>query len=242
MIAGQGNDMQRPFIGITGDYALRDPGEQFSLNADYFDAVEKAGGVPVLLPPVRNDEALRALLQSVGALLIPGGQDAPPARYGQKPHAKTKPVHERRDEFDFRCIAAAINVGLPVMAICYGAQLLNVFFGGTLVQDIVSQKQIEECHARIGRERSRHPARIEPGTKLARILGVDELEVNSSHHQAVDAVGPALRVSARSPAGIVEGIETDDDRLIIGVQWHPEELIERREHMLVFEALIAAAH
>ena len=232
--------MARRLIGITGGFRRRttQQADEFYLLADYFDSVELAGGVPVLVPQIGGAEALRDLLGRLDGLVITGGPDTPPARYGQPPHPRTKPVHRRRDEFDFRCLEAALELRLPMLAICYGAQLLNVFLGGTLIQDIPSQRPSADPHVQDG-PRLLHPVRIEPGTKLARCLGVTEVEVASSHHQAVDRLGRGLRVSARSRDGIIEGIETEADRLILGVQWHPEELAAAHpDHLKLFQAVV----
>jgi putative glutamine amidotransferase len=234
--------MIRRLIGITGGYRRRktQQADEFYLLADYFDSVELAGGAPVLIPQVGGDEALRDLLGRLDGLVITGGPDTPPERYGQQPHPMTKPVHRRRDEFDFRCLGTALDLGLPILAICYGAQLLNIFLGGTLIQDIPSQRPSADRHVQDG-PRLLHSVRIEPGTKLARCLGVTEVEVASSHHQAVDRIGRGLRVSARSRDGIIEGIETEDDRLILGVQWHPEELAAKHpDHLKLFQAVVGS--
>ena len=234
--------MPRQLIGITPSYCqeTEDPkGGYMRLPANYFDAIELAGGNPVVLAPCRTDRALRAVLRPLQGLVLSGGPDTPPARYGQKPHPKTNPIHPRRDEFDFRCLNMATKMGLPILAICYGCQLLNVFFGGTLIQHIPSLRPRKQKHSREG-ERILHFVRIRPRTKLAKILGAGKLEVNSSHHQAVDRLGRGLRIAARSLDGIVEGIETDDDRFVLGVQWHPEALAaERPEHLKLFQRLVA---
>jgi len=232
--------MPRRFIGIMGGYRRRtsSKAEEFYLIAEYFDAVELAGGVPVPIVQCRGDDVLRELLGKLDGLLISGGPDTPPSEYGQRRHPQTQPVHPRRARFDLRCLRAALDRGLPILGICYGAQLLNVFFGGTLVQDIPSQRPDAGKHRKDG-PRLLHPVRVEPGTKLARCLRLPELEANSAHHQAVDRLGRGLRVSARARDGIVEGIETEDDRFVLGVQWHPEELaFKRPEHLRLFQALV----
>lgn len=232
--------MARRLIGITGGYRRRKTqrADEFYLLADYFDSVELAGGAPVLIPQVSGDEVLRDLLGRLDGLVITGGPDTPPGRYDQSPHPTTNPVHPRRDKFDRDCLRTALELGLPILAICYGVQLLNVFLGGTLIQDIASQRPSADRHVQDG-PRLLHAVRIEPGTKLARCLGVTEIEVASSHHQAVDRIGRGLRVSARSHDGIIEGLETEDDRLILGVQWHPEELAAKHpDHLRLFQALV----
>jgi putative glutamine amidotransferase len=233
--------MSRPRIGITtglrphvSDHG--DTWEELYLDSDYFDAVEAAGCLPLALPPVRGGDTLRELLRCVEGVVISGGPDTPPSRYAQAAHPRTVPVHPRRDEFDFQALSLALEMGLPVLAICYGAQLLNVHFGGTLVQDIPSLRPTEEVHQR-ARPRPMHGVRVKPGSKLARILGRTELETNSSHHQCVDRLGAGLCATAWSPAGIIEAVETEDARFVIGVQWHPEELADRAEHLALFAAL-----
>jgi len=145
--------MARRLIGITGGFRRRksQQADEFYVLADYFDSVELAGGVPVLIPQIRGGEALRDLLGRLDGLVITGGPDTPPARYRQQPHPKTKPVHERRDEFDFRCLETALDLRLPILGICYGAQLLNVFLGGTLIQDILPRDRRPTGTFRTGR-------------------------------------------------------------------------------------------
>jgi putative glutamine amidotransferase len=234
----------RRLVGITSSYNLKteDPKSGYlTLGCNYFDAIELAGGSPVVLAPCQTDRALRDALEPLGGLVVSGGPDTPPVRYGQEPHPKTNPVHPRRDEFDFRCLGMAIEMGLPVLAICYGCQLLNIHFGGTLIQDLPSLRPSEEKHSAT-EGRVFHEARILPGTKLAGILGVEQLEVNSSHHQAVEKLGKGLRIAARSMTGVIEGIETTDDRFVLGTQWHPEGLAaERPEHLKLFQALVGNA-
>ncbi len=237
--------MPRPRIGITTGFRPYrsdhgDTWQELYLDADYFDAVEAAGGIPLALPPCRSDETLAEMLRAVEGVVISGGPDMPPERYGHPPHPKTTPVHARRDDFDFRALRMLIALGKPALMICYGAQLLNVYFGGTLVQDIPSERPVEETHQR-PRPRAMHSVRIEPNSKLAAILGAGDIEANSSHHQCVDRLGTGLRVSARSPAGIIEAVESDDERFLIGVQWHPEELADRPEHLAIFRALVRRA-
>ncbi len=222
-------------MGITGGFRRG----AFHLRAAYFDAVEAAGGVPLLVPPCKDDGTLRVLLTRLDALVISGGRDVRPCRYGQTVHPETRPVSRRREEFDFRCLAAAMERGLPILAICYGTQLLNVFSGGSLLQDIEAAETKYEYHKPAEGAETFHTVRIEHGTKLAQWLGTDELEVNSSHHQAIDRIGSGLRVAARTGDGLIEAIESADDRFLLGVQWHPERLLDRPAHLKLFSALIA---
>lgn len=230
-----------PIIGITGNYKLlRNGDEDFHVEKEYFAAVTAGGGTPELLEPVEDPTRIKARIRRVDGLLIPGGLDTPPSRYGQTQHPATRPVHPRRDAHDFACLAAALEQNKPILGICYGMQLLNVAFHGTLNQDIPAAGPTAREHRRMG-ERSLHDIEIVPGLRLHRILGCGKLQVNSSHHQAIARLGNGLVVSARCDDGIIEGIETDDTRFIIGVQWHPEALIDRPEHLALFKALVSAA-
>jgi putative glutamine amidotransferase len=233
--------MPPPVVAITGGYdALPDGVERFRIDSRYFNAVSAAGGVPILLPPVPEEQAVREQLARVDALLISGGADISPARYGRPPHPSETLVHPRREAHDLACAAAALESGLPILALCYGMQLLNIALGGTLIQDLPPAAS-GAIHHRHAEPDSIHSITIEPGTMLSSILGRTALEVNSSHHQAVDRLGNALRVSARTNDGIVEAVEASDGRFILGVQWHPERLLHRPEQLAIFSRLIDAA-
>jgi putative glutamine amidotransferase len=131
--------------------------------------------------------------------------------------------------------------GLPVLGVCGGAQLLNIALGGTLVQHIPSHRPRAGEHRRQGGSDSLHTVQVEEGSRLAAIVGAGALETNSSHHQAIDAVAPGLRVVARAPDGITEAVERSNGSLLLGVQWHPERLADRAPHLALFEALVQAA-
>jgi putative glutamine amidotransferase len=175
------------------------------------------------IEPVRNPESLEGL----SGLLLTGGSDVNPKRYGQERLRQSDSPDDARDELEFALLKAALAADLPVFAICRGLQLLNVFQGGTLIQHLpssnVHRQKVE------GAERGAHPAahrvRVAPETKLAAIVGSGELEVNSRHHQAVDRLGDGLTVSALSVDGVVEGLELPDARFAVAVQWHPEDRI-----------------
>jgi putative glutamine amidotransferase len=231
----------RPVIGITGGFGASPEGdERFHLGSEYFDAVEAVGGVPVLLPPVRGEGFLRDQLERVDALLIPGGGDFSSSRYGQSPLPENNLVHPRREAYDFQCVEAALKAGLPILGICYGMQVINVVLGGTLVQDLPPPAPDGVVHKHAG-ARSMHSISVEPDTRLFSILNSPRVGVNSSHHQAIDRLGHGLCVSARSKDGIIEAIEGEGDGFLIGVQWHPESLIGRPEHLALFRALVDAA-
>jgi putative glutamine amidotransferase len=195
------------------------------INNAYLEALSQAGANPVLLP---LGSGLPANLDWVDGVLLPGGIDIEPQRYGQETHP-TSEVDPEQDRLDFQLIAYAVRRQLPVLGICRGLQVLNVGLGGTLVQDLPSQRPSEIGHPRQG-ERSflAHLIRIEKGSRLHAILGGDEFLVNSMHHQGIGELAPPLRATALSEDGLVEGVETTGDGWVVGVQFHPEELV--REH------------
>ncbi len=213
--------MRRPIIGVTLGNGTQ-PGIQ-ALRADYLRSLEQAGALPVALPALPAEDAA-LVLERLDGLLLSGGDDIDPALYGRPPHPQLGAVDRRRDDFELALVREALRRDQPVLAICRGQQVLNVALGGTLLQDIPSELGVLVDHAAPGDRTSRlHAAELLAGTRLRSILGQDRIEVNSTHHQAVDRLGEGLAVSARSPLdGVVEGLEARGRRFVVGVQWHPE--------------------
>jgi len=201
------------------------------LNSSYLIALESAGLVPVVIPPLASPGHCRAILERVDGLLLTGGEDVDPALYGQDRIEKCGIPNRARDETEIALALAARELGKPLLAICRGSQLLNVAFGGTLIQDIPSQVDGALNHNASGERDSRvHEVSIEPGSLTASAVGATTVSVNSLHHQSVKKVAPGFRVSATSSDGIVEAIEWDgDDWWAIAVQWHPEEMNDSPE-------------
>ncbi|MFL5543796.1 MAG: gamma-glutamyl-gamma-aminobutyrate hydrolase family protein [Gemmatimonadaceae bacterium] len=201
------------------------------LTAAYVTALENAGLVPLIVPPLTSADAASAVLDSVAGLVLTGGEDVDPARYGEQRHEKVRSVNAARDATEAALIQEARARGTPVLAICRGIQMLNVALGGTLVQDIPSQCNTDIVHDEDGPRDSRsHEVSIEPGSLIAKAVGTEHLTVNSFHHQSVKRVADGMRVTARSPDGIIEGLEsTEDDWWVMAVQWHPEEMNESTE-------------
>lgn len=246
----------RPTIGIGCDYEVGKR-ESCKLHPDYVEAVRDAGAVPVVLPPIPVAEHVADLLERIDGVVVPGGADIDPERFGQGRHPATSIMPERRYAFDRMLLEAALARGMPVLAICYGVQLLNVVLGGDLIQDIpslvpgaiahrASQAEIAAAEAAGLTRRppmARHEVSVEPGSHLHEVLGRGRLDVSSSHHQAVGRVAPCLRIAARAADGVVEAVEpaARDGRLVLGVQWHPEHEGAVPRGMELFRALRDAA-
>jgi putative glutamine amidotransferase len=219
-----------PLVALTATTSAADGIVRVRTNAAYVRALEAAGLVPVVLPPLHAAHAERAL-EAVSGLVLTGGEDVAPWRYGESPHHALGTVNEARDAFELALITAARDHSLPTLAICRGIQVLNVALGGTLIQDILSQCPSALPHARKDARDARvHEIQVDRGSRLAEVLEAERVTVNSAHHQAIASLADGLRVTARAPDGIIEGAEWDgDDWWAVGVQWHPEELIETPE-------------
>lgn len=234
--------MSKPRIGLNCDLAPVGGTEAAKVNWNYVACVIAAGGLPILLAPVDAAD-VAALLDALDGLVLTGGRDYDPAAYGQARHPATQLIDPRRHEFDLALARTALARGMPVLGICAGAQLLNIALGGTLVQHIPDAFGAAVNHQWGGGEEPFHDIEVAPGSRLAAIVGNGRLSVNSSHHQAVDAVGRGLHIVARAPDGVPEAIEGqgEEDGFTLGVQWHPERMPARPDQMALFRALAAAA-
>jgi putative glutamine amidotransferase len=237
----------KPIIGIP--CAFQAPQDERGLGSSalpqsYLRALEMAGGVPMPIPITRKQGTLQALFARMDGLLLAGGVDIDPAHYNEPPHPALGEIDAGRDWVELIVTPWALADGMPVLGICRGIQTLNVAAGGSLWQDIAAQVPDALRHPSYpGSPYSRlsHAVRLEPGSRLAQILGDLELEVNSLHHQAAKAVGEGLRVAARSPDGTIEGLEGQGEAWVVGVQWHPEWLIDDDPRMRqLFEAFVVA--
>ena len=237
--------MARVAVGLTIGNSRDD--EIFSLRDDYVRAVETAGGLPLVLAPGKTEDApARAAeyLDRVQALVLSGGADIDPARYGEARHPTVKRVFPERDAFELALCREALRRDLPMLAICRGHQLLNVATGGTLFQDIASQVEAAAVHDPDQERWERcHDVALLPGTRLRHILGQERIAVNSFHHQAVKEMGQGLVLSARGcDDGVIEGMEMPDHKFTIGVQWHPEAFWDQPQGFQpLFQALVTAA-
>jgi putative glutamine amidotransferase len=201
------------------------------------DAVSLAGGLPLLLPtlePSRVGDALDA----VDAVLLSSGGDVDPACYGQQPSEHLYGVDGTRDAWELALVEAALRRAVPVLAICRGAQVLNVARGGTLLQDLPSVTDAMHRDAERFAEVV-HPVELDADSRVAHVMGGHQVGVNTLHHQAVDRIGSGLRVVGRAADGTIEAIETDDGSAVLGVQWHPELLTHHDEHLALFTWIVA---
>jgi len=210
----------------------------------YYAAVRRAGAEPVTLSLQSSPSALAEICAGLDAFVLPGsGNDVNPARYGQQPHPKTAATDAAREQTDQVLLDHSFASGKPVLAICYGNQSLNVYRGGSLVQDIPSEPGTHVAHtAPPGGEYPEHDVSLVAGSVLASLSGSIQAHVNSSHHQSIRAPGDGLRVTAHAPDGIIEGVEwTGDPNWIIGVQWHPERMPGNAFAGALFRQLASAA-
>ena len=222
--------LQRAVSGVWDVQACFLPGQ-------YLDGVTRAGGIGLLLPPQPvSTDVVDAVLDRLDGLVLTGGIDVDPARYGQDPHAETDTPQPLRDDWEAALAQGAIERGLPLLGICRGAQVLNVVRGGTLhqhVPDVVGHEGHRQGQAVF----LANDVRTEPGSLLASVIG-ESLAGQCYHHQAVDVVGDGLVVSARDAAGVVEALELPDHPFALAVQWHPEESLD---DLRLFRALVDAA-
>ncbi len=235
-----------PLIGISGSISKTE--KEMSIQTCYTDALMKAGALPVLLCPNMDDEMLRQCMNGLDGILLAGGKDVAPDRYGQDPIDELGEVTPLRDEFEERLVRMAAQMQMPVLGICRGIQSMNVAMGGTLWQDVPSQYRTCEGVKGIAHSQTRadfypsHRVLIEENTMLMQLIGRREIRVNSFHHQGVRDAAPCMRVAAHASDGLIEAIEHPGLPFFLGVQWHPERYFDReRTAMVLFDALAEAA-
>lgn len=232
----------KPLIAINGDYrASRADSVALSwFNGGYFDSVTAAGGIPILVPPLAEDEDLERILDGVQGLVLAGcTMDLDPVRLGLNTHPATRVMPSRREDFDRRLCKMAVEKRIPVLAIGLGMQTLNVITGGSLYQHIDEDLPNALCHRDNVENVLRHVLDIVPGTRVDAIYGPGEIRVNSHHHMAVNQLSSLFRVSATCPDGVIEAYESiDESWFCLGVQWHPESENSSALDMQVFEHFV----
>jgi len=212
---------------------------EMALGMRYLQAIESVGGLPVVVPPL-PEEDMEELIGRVSGVCLSGGPDIHPSSYGQDEDPALGPTWKDLDDAELAVARAAFEAKVPILAICRGAQALNIVRSGTLFQDLPITAGSEVRHRRgHGEPNISHPVEIAPDSVLARAVGTTELVVNSFHHQASDQLGRGLRAVAWSPDGVIEGIEAPNRDFVVGVQWHAEAMEDEPAERL-FEAFVEA--
>ncbi len=241
--------MSKPVIGITCSMEYRDKKRKYPtayafdyVKRSYYEAVERSGGVPVVLPNTRRTELVDRFLSIVDGLIISGGNDVDPVFYGERKKVKNLSITRERDLFEIALVKKAKARQTPILGICRGMQLVNVALGGDLYQDFSYEKKFLD-HTLEGSilYNKRHPVVIQKESKLFHIIGKSRIMVNTSHHQMVRKVAPGLIATAWSERdGVIEAVESKGDRFLLCVQWHPE-LMKDRGSKALFDWLIQSA-
>ena len=235
----------RPLIGIPTRTYTDGALVRFAVGSTYTRALELAGGAPTAIPLQLSEETLRDIFTHLDGLLLAGGADVHPGEFGEAVEPFCGAIDRARDATELQLLRWAIDQKLPILGICRGIQMLNVAAGGSLYQDIGAQAPHALRHEHSHGEpydRLTHSIEIDPSSRLARALGVTRLDVNSLHHQSIKQVAPGFRVVARAPDGIVEGIESRNGHFAVGVQFHPEWLIDDDARMVrLFAEFVDAA-
>ncbi|MGA7796473.1 MAG: gamma-glutamyl-gamma-aminobutyrate hydrolase family protein [Candidatus Acidiferrales bacterium] len=242
--------LSRPRIGVPWRTASEEAANRRAKIDKYLHAVERAGGEAVLVSLASRADVLKREAEKLDAFLLTGSPaDVDPAHFGAKRHPAAADADAARERTDFALLEHALATGKPVMAICYGIQSLNVFLGGSLVQDIPTELGTKVCHSPEEDELpdgseapdAMHGASFDPGRVLA-LSGAIQAEVNSWHHQSILEPGRGLRITARAPDGVVEAVEwTDKSNWVVGVQWHPERMPADALAQALFLELVTAA-
>ncbi|MEE9164750.1 MAG: gamma-glutamyl-gamma-aminobutyrate hydrolase family protein, partial [Nitrospinota bacterium] len=217
---------KKPIIGILCDINKEEGKEDrplYFVKSNYVSATKEAGGIPLIIPPLKDKNDLTKTLNLIDGLLIPGGDDIDPKYFKEEPHPSVVLIDPEIIQFQMDFCRKALNKGIPVFGICAGLQIINIACGGNIYQDIPSQYSNPIKHKKDEDEKEdpTHNVKIERSTKLYNILQKGEISVNSTHHQALKDVAEGFMVTARSEDGTIEAIENRKHRFIIGVQWHP---------------------
>ena len=243
----------KPFIGITCNYDSKDEvglvsgmgieGQTWNFLADdYVRAIERAGGIPVMLPLFTDIETMKETVAHLDGVLISGGHDVNPQEYGVRVKGYCGRIIPERDWSDLALARYLMNeTDKPLLGICRGIQIMNVAAGGTLYQDLEIEGGYEKHFIqKFPRNHEVHTVTCENGSKAAEIYGEGEVDVNSFHHQAVKEAGDGFQITARSEEGVAEAIENDKKHFTVGIQWHPEMMYDSEEQKKLFQAFVAA--
>lgn len=232
--------MRKPVIGITVDHPSTN--DKHESPHSYTLAIDAAGGLPLLLPYRMSHANIPQLVDMLDGVLFSGGNDLDPKSWNESWHPQAKHIDPAREAFERALLAEIQRRRMPVMGICLGSQLMNVSRGGSMRQFIPDEPRNPPIeHRKVQDSWPTHPAAVESDTLLHGIVGASLIEVNSSHKQAMGRIGQGLRVAARAPDGVVEALEDPSLPFFLGVQWHPERMIDSKTHLALFERLVAAS-
>lgn len=226
-------------IAIIPDYVEEGNQEKYTLRTTYVQAVINAGGVPIMIP-YDKERACLYLEQCQGVLFTGGGYTINPSRFGQT-YATTLPLKPKRSDAEFTFFYEAFKRGMPILGICAGAQLINVALGGTLIQHLPTTHPQALPHSHPNPNEQAHLVEVVPGTFLATLVQETTFGVNTSHVQAIDELGRCVKVNARAPDGMIEGIEVEGYPFCVGLQWHPEYMAQPLCDPLIFRSFVEHA-
>jgi len=219
-----------------------DKPHQYMLPYDYATSIERAGGIPWPLPFQTDLSLIPQIVDLLDGIVFSGGDDLDPSLYGQQLHPRAEPIDPDRQRFELELIKEVERRQMPALGICLGCQLMNVHRGGSLHQFLPdNQREGPLEHRKLDDDGRRHPVKLEPGTKLTAAVGRQEISVNTRHKQSIDRTGRGLRVIAKAPDGVIEGIEDPSHPFFMAVQWHPENLSDSPEHLAPFKLLVTSA-
>lgn len=234
----------KPIIGITTFIESKPKKDYCSVSNNYIYSVQKAGGIPILIPIDDNIENIASYSEIIDGILFTGGEDVSPLKYGEDPLKQVDGISEDRDNFELQLFQEVYKKNIPILGICRGTQLINIALGGSLYQDINSQ--IPDSFGHLPKNTMvnnlYHSVKIEEDSRLFNIFNTKELNVNSFHHQAIKKVGTDLKTVAFSSDGIIEAVESTGERFLVAVQWHPEDLTKKySEFLKIFEVFVHSA-
>ncbi|MEI3604121.1 gamma-glutamyl-gamma-aminobutyrate hydrolase family protein [Pseudogracilibacillus sp. SE30717A] len=216
-----------PVIGITP--SINEDSHTYFVNIDNMNAIVQSGGTPIILPLIASTNNINQIADMIDGLYLTGGNDIDPTLFNEEPHPKLGRINPARDEYEIALTKKMIEQNKPVLGVCRGSQILNIALGGTMYQDIYSQKEGEllQHQQNAPADHSSHYIHVAENSLLSRLVGKDKIKVNSRHHQANDKLGSALTVSGTASDGVIEAIEGDSETFVLGLQWHPENLINK---------------
>lgn len=227
--------MKRPVIAVTIDSS--ELADHYESPCSYCTSVEKAGGLPILLPFRSDLSLIGQYVDHFDGIVFSGGDDLDPALFGEERHPKAIPIDLLRQKFELALLAEVERRRVPALGICCGSQLMNVHRGGSLIQFLPDQANTLE-HRKVGTELKRHSVALDVNSQIGSAIGKPEISVNTYHKQSVAKIGRGLHILATAPDGVIEGFEDPNFPLFAGVQWHPERLHDEPEHLALFKLLV----